>query len=171
MKFFFLLLPFALFKACEPATSTPSPIREAGAATPPSVDAATARAVLDEVNLLRAQGCRCPGGKKYAPAPALRWDAQLEKAAQAHADDMRQRGYFSHTSTDGTDFDERMKRAGYHWQLAGENIAKGQPTAQAVVLAWRNSKGHCGNLMNPKFEDMGVAKSGAYWVQDLGARQ
>ena len=171
MKFIFLLLPFALMKACEPVTSH-SPVREeTAAAVPPSVDEATARAVLDEVNRLRAQGCRCPGGKKYAPAPALRWDTQLENAAQAHADDMQKRNYFSHTSTDGTDFDERMKRAGYDWQQAGENIAKGQPTAQAVVLAWRNSQGHCKNLMNPRFEDMGVAKSGAYWVQDLGTRK
>ncbi|MBK9338012.1 MAG: CAP domain-containing protein [Lewinellaceae bacterium] len=129
-----------------------------------------ARVVLNEVNTLRAKGCRCPGGKRFPAAPALRLDTQLGAAAQAHAEDMQQRRYFSHESRDGSDFSDRITRAGYEWRYSGENIAMGHPTAEAVVQGWRNSKGHCHNLMNPNFRDMGIGKAGAYWVQDLGRR-
>jgi uncharacterized protein YkwD len=138
--------------------------------TPMMADTATARVVLDAVNTLRASGCRCPGGKRFPPAPALRLDAQLETAAQAHAEDMNKRRYFSHESRDGSDSSDRISRAGYKWRLSGENIAMGHPTAEAVVKGWRNSKGHCHNLMHPGYRDMGIGKAGPYWVQNLGAR-
>lgn len=140
-------------------------------AAPPSVDNISAQEVLDEVNALRARGCHCPGSQYSPPAPALQWEGKLEQAAQAHADDMYNGRYFSHNSADGTSFSDRITRTGYLWQEVGENIAKGQPTAKAVVKAWANSKGHCRNLMNPKFQDMGVGKSGPYWVQDFGVRK
>lgn len=133
-------------------------------------DSLTAQTVLDEVNALRAAGCRCPGGKRFRPAPALRLDAQLNAAAQAHAADMHKRRYFSHDSRDGSTFSDRISRAGYKWRYSGENIAMGQPTAEAVVQAWRNSKGHCHNLMNPNYRDMGIGQAGPYWVQNLGTR-
>ncbi|MBK6932495.1 MAG: CAP domain-containing protein [Saprospirales bacterium] len=140
------------------------------AAPPSSKDALEARAVLDEVNALRASGCKCPDGKRFRPAPALIWDTRLEKAAQEHAADMSRERYFSHTSLDGSSFSERISRTGYPWQFVGENIAKGYPSAKAVVDAWRTSKDHCPNLMNPYFRDMGIGKAGAYWVQDLGTQ-
>ncbi len=167
-----LLLSVGFLFACESATNPA--LQQAGAAFPDrprSLDAATARAVLDEVNLLRSTGCKCPGGKRYAPATALRWDEQLEQAAQAHADDMHRRNYFSHTSANGADFSDRVTRAGYDWKAVGENIAKGYPTARSVVEAWRSSKDHCPNMMNPEFRDMGVGKTGPYWVQNLGVRK
>ncbi len=133
-------------------------------------DPADAQAVLDEVNALRAKGCQCPGGKRFRPAPALQLDSLLEKVAQRHADDMQQNRFFSHDSEDGTIFSRRITRAGYHWQVVGENIAMGYPTPEAVVKAWRTSRDHCPNLMNPEFRDMGIGKAGPYWVQDLGAR-
>lgn len=139
--------------------------------TPPAMDELIAREVLEEVNALRAAGCQCPGSRYYAPAPALRWDTQLERAAQAHADDMQRQRYFSHTGKDGARFHQRVSRAGYDWRAVGENIAKGYPTAHAVVNAWRTSPDHCPNLMSPKFDDMGVGKNGPYWVQDLGRRR
>lgn len=133
-------------------------------------DSVTAQAVLAAVNALRAEGCRCPGGKRFGPAPPLRIDAQLNTAAQAHADDMHKRRYFSHESRDGREFSDRISQAGYKWRYSGENIAMGQPTAEAVVNAWRNSKGHCHNLMNPNYRDMGLGKAGPYWVQNLATR-
>ena len=170
MKPLLLLALFPLLLTCEPGESPA--LQKAGVLTgvPPSVDATEIRAVFDQVNALRAKGCNCPGDHRYAPVPPLRWDNQLAKAAQAHADDMDRRRYFSHTSTDGTGFADRISHAGYRWHTVGENIAKGYPTAAAVVQAWRNSRDHCPNLMNPKFRDAGIGKTGPYWVQDLGAR-
>lgn len=171
MKPLLMLALLSLLLTCEPGEKPA--VEKAGifADMPPSVDEAEVRAVFDAVNALREKGCICPGDHRYAPVPALRWDNQLAKAAQAHADDMDRRRYFSHTSIDGTEFADRISRAGYRWHSVGENIAKGYPTAAEVVQAWRNSKDHCPNLMNPKFRDMGIGKTGPYWVQDLGAKE
>ena len=170
MKTLFVLSVFAWLMTCWPGQS-PS-LQKAGAwnVLPPSIDGIAAREVLEEVNALRARGCNCPGGRRFAPTGPLHWDEKLEQAAQTHADDMSRRRYFSHTSKDGTIFSARISRAGYDWNVVGENIAKGYPTARAVVEGWRSSKDHCPNLLNPKFRDMGVGKTGPYWVQDLGAR-
>ena len=131
----------------------------------------SAEAVLDAVNALRATGCKCPDGKRYGPAPALRLNKQLTEAAQTHADDMFRRKYFSHWGRGGSDVSDRVRRAGYRWVMVGENIAQGYPTAEAVVRAWRTSADHCSNLMEPAFRDMGLGQAGPYWVQNLGARE
>ncbi|MFN0012916.1 MAG: CAP domain-containing protein [Saprospiraceae bacterium] len=134
-------------------------------------DPSAAEAVLDAVNNLRAAGCKCPDGKRYRPAPPLRLDERLGKAAQAHADDMFLRKYFSHRGRDGSETSDRVERTGYRWVTVGENIAKGYPTAEAVVQAWRTSADHCSNLMEPGFRDMGLGKKGPYWVQNFGATE
>lgn len=167
MKLFTLLISSALVLSwCAEKTTVFQNTENA----PPTLDKVTAEAVLKEVNALRAAGCKCPGGKHFAPAPALSWDNTLEKVAQNHATDMQKRRYFSHTSSDGTSFSKRIRKGGYDWRVIGENIAMGYPTAEKVVEAWRKSKDHCPNMMNPEFRDMGVGKAGPYWVQDLGAK-
>lgn len=162
MKSLFVLL------ACA-ATMTWWPDRFPAASA--DADPASAEAVLDAVNALRAAGCKCPDGKRYGPAPALRINEQLTKAAQSHADDMFRRKYFSHQGRDGSDVSDRVRRAGYQWAMVGENIAKGYPTPEAVVRAWRTSADHCSNLMEPEFRDMGLGQAGPYWVQNLGATE
>lgn len=171
MKILPICFPAFLMLACTAGDG--SLLQHSGAAQvlPPAIDYISARAVLEEVNALRATGCKCPGGKNFGPAAPLKWDPQLEAAAQKHADDMYRRRYFSHNSPDGAEFSDRISRAGYDWKTVGENIAKGYPTPRSVVKAWRSSREHCPNLMNPKFDDMGVGKAGPYWVQDLGRRR
>ena len=167
MKFLLFLLSGVFLLTWWPAEQQPA---EEALGNASSVEELTARSVLDEVNALRAKGCKCPGGKRFKATHALSWDDQLEKAAQNHADDMQRKDYFSHDSKDGTRYTERVRRAGYDWSYVGENIAMGFPTAKAVVEAWRKSKDHCPNLMSPNFKDMGVGKAGPYWVQDFGTR-
>jgi uncharacterized protein YkwD len=128
------------------------------------------KVMMEEVNDLRAQGCRCPDGITYKPAPPLTWNRDLETAALRHARDMAAKNYFSHIGKDGSNFTDRVTRAGYNWQTVAENIAYGYPTAREVVRAWARSNGHCQNLMNPNFNEMGSARQGRYWVQELGAR-
>lgn len=172
MKSLLVLSVFSLLLTCDTAVNPA--LQRAGIGnngSPVSIDDISARAVLDEVNALRARGCKCPNSRYSPPAPPLHWEEKLEQAAQSHADDMSRNRYFSHSSADGASFSDRISRAGYRWSAVGENIAKGQPTARAVVHAWANSKGHCLNMMNPKFDDMGVGKNGPYWVQDFGARK
>ena len=171
MKGYWLAALSLLWMTCASDSTPPLPYIASAGTAPPTVDEALARAVLEEVNALRASGCQCPGGRYFKPSEPLRWDTTLAQAAKTHAEDMRLKRYFDHTSADGTDFADRITRAGYTWQSVGENIAKGQPTARAVVQAWKASKYHCSNMMNRHFQDMGVGKAGPYWVQDFGRKK
>lgn len=131
--------------------------------------------VLDLVNQSRAAGRRC-GREHFPAAPALAPSQALYSAAAAHARDMARRGYFEHRAPDGSEPKDRVRRAGYRPRLTGENIAYGPETAEEVVAGWLASAGHCANIMDPRFRDMGVAvaqgrKRGQfYWVQDLGTQ-
>jgi uncharacterized protein YkwD len=59
------------------------------------------------------------------------------------------------------------KNFGIRYKSAGENIAKGQPSPEAVVNAWMNSSGHRANILNSTFTHIGVgyASGGSYWTQ------
>lgn len=133
-------------------------------------DEFSSQQMLDQINAMRAKGCNCPDGIYYGPAPALTWNDKLASAAERHAKDMNSKSYFSHIGKDGSNFTDRVSRMGYDWQLVAENIAMGHRSTAEVVRAWSKSNGHCQNLMNPNFTEMGAARSGAYWVQELGAR-
>lgn len=98
---------------------------------------------------------------------ALTHDWQLSRVARFKSDDMRNLGYFSHTSpTYGSPF-EMMKSFGISYRTAGENIAKGYKTPEAVVDAWMNSSGHRANILNSTYTHIGVGyvASGNYWTQ------
>ena len=97
----------------------------------------------------------------------LTYDWQLSRVARIKSEDMRDNKYFSHTSpTYGSPF-QMMKSFGITYRSAGENIARGQATPQAVVNAWMNSAGHRANILNPSFTRIGVgfAANGRYWTQ------
>ena len=71
---------------------------------------------------------------------------------------------FSHSSLDGTSFDERIWNAGYAGgSPLGENIAAGMSSPQSVVSAWMDSAGHCKNIMKAGFEDIGVGCAHLSW--------
>ena len=98
---------------------------------------------------------------------ALTEDWQLSRVARYKSQDMRDLGYFSHTSpTYGSPF-EMMKSFGIKYRSAGENIARGYPTPEAVVNAWMNSPGHKANILNRSYTHIGVGyvASGSYWTQ------
>ena len=101
---------------------------------------------------------------------SLASDSQLAKLAQMKAEDMAKNGYFSHTSpTYGSAFD-MMKKYGVSYKTAGENIAKGQKTAQSVMNGWMNSSGHRANILKSDYTKIGVGYAKAsdgttYWVQ------
>ncbi|GGO34251.1 CAP domain-containing protein [Deinococcus humi] len=142
-------------------------------ATPQRLDSLT-RQVLELTNAARARGQTC-GRATYPPAPPLQPEARLGAAAQGHAADMAARNYFSHVSQDGRALKDRIDATGYSWRLIAENIAAGQTDAQEVVTGWLNSEGHCRNLMNAAYTELGLglaqnAGGKRYWVQDFGTR-
>lgn len=104
----------------------------------------------------------------------LKEDSQLRAAAQGHSDDMAARDFFAHTSPDGKDPGDRTTAAGYRWSTYGENIARGQQTAQSVMDSWMKSPGHKANILNCSFKDIGVGihqgSGGPWWTQNFGAR-
>lgn len=160
---FFLPLLFALITSC---TKDSFPVPET---TNPVTSTVNKTVLLQMVNDARKKGCNC-GDTYYAPAPAVTWNDQLEKAAYDHSKDMFQNNYFSHTGSDGSGSGERISNAGYNWKYYGENIAEGYKTEQEVVNGWLSSPGHCRNIMNKNFREMGVARAGDYWSQEFGSR-
>jgi uncharacterized protein YkwD len=107
--------------------------------------------------------------RREAGCKDLEADPRLTRAAQSHASDMAENGYFSHSSEDGTRFDDRIRAEG-HSSPGGENIAKGQTSSAQVVREWMNSRPHRRNIEDCTFTTIGVGHdgSGNYWVQDFG---
>jgi uncharacterized protein YkwD len=138
---------------------------------------AIAARVLELVNAARREARTC-GRDRYEPAPPLTLAPALTSAALIHAADMAARGSLDHRGSDGTNSGERLTRAGYVWQAAGENIAAGQADADAAVAAWLKSPGHCATLMGPFFTQTGIAFALAptknpsiYWTQVFATPQ
>lgn len=102
--------------------------------------------------------------------PALRANWELSRVARMKSQDMINKNYFSHTSpTYGSPFD-MMEAFGVKFSAAGENIAMGQRTPQAVMTAWMNSPGHRSNILGASYTQIGVGlarnKNGtSYWTQ------
>ena len=97
----------------------------------------------------------------------LTMDESLRKVARIKSTDMCTNGYFSHTSpTYGSPFD-MMKQFGISYTKAGENIAQGYTTPEAVVKGWMNSSGHRKNILDSDFTHIGVGydSNGHYWTQ------
>ncbi|PKQ60342.1 hypothetical protein BZG02_19730 [Labilibaculum filiforme] len=123
--------------------------------------------LLDMVNEVRASGTTCET-TYYPPVGAVTWNSTLEAAALKHSKDMKDNDFFSHTSFNGDKFVDRLNAAGYNYNNAGENIALGYSTEENVINAWLTSQGHCANIMNPNFTEMGVGRIENYWTQDFG---
>jgi uncharacterized protein YkwD len=125
--------------------------------------------LIQLVNEVRKNGCQC-GDTYYNPAPVVSWNSQLEAAAYHHSKDMNDKKYFSHESPDGSDAADRITRAGYNWSTYGENIGQGYSDEHKVINGWLNSPGHCRNIMNKLYKEMGVARVGSYWTMVLASK-
>jgi uncharacterized protein YkwD len=131
------------------------------------------RSFLEHINKVRAEGCNC-GTTYMPPVGPLTWNNDLQKSAEGHAWDMSNNNYFSHTSRDGRSMQDVFagyKFNGYKSFAVGENIAFGQSSIDEVMDGWFKSPGHCKNLMNADFKEVGVAENHKYWVQDFGGRE
>lgn len=126
----------------------------------PTVSSATVAYEAEVVRLVNVERA------KQGLAP-LKQDWQLSRVARYKSQDMRDLGYFSHTSpTYGSPFD-MMRSFDISYRTAGENIAKGYSSPEAVVKGWMNSPGHRANILNSSYTHIGVGyvASGNYWTQ------
>ena len=125
--------------------------------------------MLKLVNDLRSKGCNC-GNTYMPPVGKLEWNDEIERAATSHSVDMNENNYFSHTSLDGSTFADRISGTAYEGSPGGENIAFGYTTEENVFNGWKNSEGHCKNMMNANFTDIAVGRSGNYWTMNFGQK-
>jgi uncharacterized protein YkwD len=88
----------------------------------------------------------------------VKLNTKLRTAMRGHTQDMANQNYFSHDSLDGRSPWDRAKSAGYQTPI-GENIAKGQTNAAAVMDGWMNSPGHRSNIVNCDAKAIGVGLS------------
>jgi uncharacterized protein YkwD len=160
-------------RAAAPAARAPVPAPH----VPAAAAAVPATRALQLVNDVRARGTRC-GARLFAPAPPVRLSGTLADVALGHAADMAEHNYFAHQNLSGLSPAERVRAVGYREKLVGENIAYGPKTVAEVVQGWLDSPGHCENIMDPRFAEMGIAyapgqstRRGLYWVQLLVAPQ
>ena len=181
-----------LIASCGGGGDSPAGGTATSAAPPPAAPAASAAAaattgstcnlpdfragLLARINQVRASGANCGVDGVFGAAAPLVWNDKLTLAAEGHSQDMAAKNYFSHTSADGRTLADRVNATGYSWSSLGENIAAGYPGVNAVMDGWIASPGHCANLMNAGFAEVGVtcvpgaggATYSTYWTMDLG---
>jgi cell division septation protein DedD len=85
----------------------------------------------------------------------LNLNSQLNSAAQAKANDMVARDYWSHTTPDGQQPWTFITAAGYTYTAAGENLAYGFDSSDAVITGWMNSAEHRANILGTSYKDVG----------------
>ena len=114
---------------------------------------ALAAAVAAQVNVVRLQhGLR-----------ALRVSVKLNQAAGEHTAQMASRGYFSHSSADGTAFWKRIQRyygsGGFRFWSVGENLLWSSPDVDApgAIRMWLNSPEHRANLLSTQWREVGIS--------------
>lgn len=93
--------------------------------------------------------------------PALSLNSKLSQAAQAKANDMAKRDYWSHTTPDGEQPWQFITAAGYDYTSAAENLAYGFDSSSGTVSGWMNSAGHRANLLNNTYSDVGFGIANA----------
>lgn len=100
--------------------------------------------------------------------PPLSIDAQLTSAAQAKANDMAARNYWSHNTPDGQAPWTFIAATGYSYQAAGENLAYGFSDASATITGWMNSQEHRANILNASYTQVGFGVTSAANYQGKG---
>lgn len=128
-----------------------------GSDTEQDSDTSYAKQVVDLVNAERAK----------AGLSALTMRDDLNSAALIRAQETIHS--FSHTRPNGSSFTSVLNENGISYRGAGENIAWGQQTPEAVVNAWMNSEGHRANILNKNYTSIGVGyylnNATPYWAQ------
>ena len=138
--------------------------------SPDDFDDDQRQAIVDLTNAARAE----------AGLSSLRIDATLNQVAQAFAQSMDQQDFFGHLSPNGDSPADRVRDAGYQYRFVGENIAKGQVTADFAFQTWQESPGHWANILKPEYEEIGIGQfkvtndqfyKGYFWVQVFGTKK
>lgn len=93
----------------------------------------------------------------------LTLNSVLSNAAQAKADDMMLKQYFSHDTPEGFAPWKFIRDAGYSYIAAGENLAIDFHDAESMEIAWMNSPGHRANILNKNFQEIGIGIASGFF--------
>lgn len=88
---------------------------------------------------------------------SLRENSKLKTAALLKAKDMLEKDYFSHHGPEGISPWHWFRVVGYDYKIAGENLAIGFLDSEQVHQAWLESASHRANLLNPAYQEIGIA--------------
>ena len=139
----------------EPDMEIPSP------ETPEQDTSTQFHSYVEEIVALVNKECAKEG---LAP---LTLSTKVSAAAQVRAEEIVTS--FSHTRPNGSSFSTALNEQNVSYRRAGENIAWGQKSPEAVMNAWMNSSGHRANIMNGNFTSIGVGyyqiNGVNYWCQ------
>lgn len=90
--------------------------------------------------------------------PPLKYNNTLAEAARNKAQDMFTYNYWAHYRPgDGTAPWDFIKKAGYTYEYAGENLAQGFLFSDMVVNGWMGSSTHRANILRPEYDEIGFA--------------
>jgi uncharacterized protein YkwD len=113
-----------------------------------SDSALTVKGIVDRTNAERQK----------KGAAILSHNATLDKSATAKLEDMFSKQYFEHVSPAGTSVSDVVSKAGYNYIVVGENLALGNFGGDAnVMTAWMNSPGHRANILDARYQEIGIA--------------
>ncbi|MBI2099860.1 MAG: CAP domain-containing protein [Candidatus Vogelbacteria bacterium] len=101
--------------------------------------------------------------REAARLPNLEVSPILTAAAQQKAADMAARGYFSHQDPSGAPPWDWLRRAGYTYDFAGENLAINFIDSADVVRAWMESPTHRDNIIRSTYTQIGIGVANGYY--------
>lgn len=119
-----------------------------------SVASVTANSAFDAGKIIELAN----SDRKSQGLSPLKQNPELSLAANLKLDDMIQNGYFDHVSPEGVSPWHFVNKAGYVYAAAGENLALNFSDPQKVEQAWMDSPEHRGNILNPRFSEIGIAQ-------------
>lgn len=99
---------------------------------------------------------------------ALTLSSQLNAAAQAKANDMVQKNYWSHVTPSGEQPWQFITAEGYNYQSAGENLAYGFADSTDVLSAWMASTEHRANILDGNYQNVGFGIANSPNFQGAG---
>ncbi|MFA6339001.1 MAG: CAP domain-containing protein [Candidatus Paceibacterota bacterium] len=138
---------------------TPSPLKSTSKDETNNSAVLTQQGVLDSTNKARIDN----------KEKSLTFNKTLNAIALKKTNDMFEKGYFEHISPSGVGVSDLAKEAGYEYVILGENLASGDfKDDEALVDAWMASPGHRANILNSRFQEIGIAvKKGKFKGEDV----
>jgi uncharacterized protein YkwD len=133
--------------AADYLSATP-PVTTSTAITPTGAPVASvANDILQRLNVLRAQNGLSP----------VALNSALTTAAQRHSADMAKTGDISHTGSDGTTPEQRVRAAGYTGGTGEEAVYGGRATVDDAWYFWTTDRTHANMLLKPEYTAVGIA--------------